>query len=235
MLFRSSSFVAAGSPAPLATLSASRLVADRWVDDAPVPYQLAVGRLSLGGLVRRGAISASVAAVGRVEAEDLADPSLLAGPAAALTLASATTTVRFAGEADFGAYTWVGLTLDARAHTPIGHGELAGRVLATGVPTPDVPFHRLPTAGGAELLRGLPAGRFRAPTLYALQIEGRYPIVGPLHAAAFVDAARVEGDHFTAGGGLRLVLPPGRDNVTRVDVGFGPEGWGVVVAWGEAL
>jgi len=39
----------------------------------------------------------------------------------------------------------------------------------------------------------------------------------------------------SAGGGLRLVLPPERDNTTRLDVGFSPHGWGVVLAFGETF
>ena len=84
-------------------------------------------------------------------------------------------------------------------------------------------------------MRGEPAGRWRAPTLFALQAEARYPLLGPLEAAVFVDSARIDGWHATVGGGVRIVLPPEGMNTTRLDIGIGPGSWGLVVGWGEAF
>lgn len=114
-----------------------------------------------------------------------------------------------------------------------GRFELRGR-LAAEAASPDAPFWRLPSAGGEALLRGEPAGRWRGPTLAATQVEARGRALGPVHAAVFVDLAAVDGLHWSAGAGLRLVLPPERWNVTRLDLGFAPGRWGVVLAWGEA-
>lgn len=115
-----------------------------------------------------------------------------------------------------------------------GRTELRGRALGEATPIPETPFWRRPTAGGETLLRGLPAGRFRGPMLGAAQGEARVHAAGPVSVAGFVDLAAVDGVHLTAGPGLRLTLPPERWNVTRLDLGFGPEGWGLVLAWGEA-
>ncbi|MDP2305192.1 MAG: hypothetical protein Q8P18_04115 [Pseudomonadota bacterium] len=226
---------------------AARAVADRWVDGAATPYELATARLSAAVAPQWDLLGVSVGAVGRVEwfdstllpasnasAATPASPAVLAGPTASLTLGDATARVRLAGELNLGSYTYIVLSADARAAPDLAGGTLALRLAATRVPT-DAPFYRLPSAGGADLLRGLPAGRFRGDTLLAGQIEYRHAIWGPLHGALFVDGAKVDGWHVTAGGGVRIVLPPDRYNVTRLDIGVGPEGWGVVAAWGEAF
>ncbi|MES2643754.1 MAG: hypothetical protein V4850_29980 [Myxococcota bacterium] len=211
---------------------ASRAVADRWIDGAAAPYALGTARLSAAIAPQWGLLGVSVGAFGRVEVYD--GTTLLAGPTASVTLGDTTARLRLASELDLGGYTYLVVSADGRAAPKLAGGTLALRLAATHVPT-DAPFYRLPTAGGADLLRGLPAGRFRGDTVLAGQIEYRHPLWGPLHGALFVDGANVAGWHVTAGGGLRIVLPPDRYNVTRLDIGFGPEGWGVVAAWGEAF
>ncbi len=130
----------------------------------------------------------------------------------------------------------VHLTVDLRVVRPVGRGSLAGRVLGELTPDEESLFLRA-AVGGTTLLRGLPYGRFRDEVLVAVQVELRHPIAGPFEGAVFVDSALCDGPHGTVGGGLRMVLPPGRDNLTRIDVGVSPEGlgWGVVVAYGEAF
>lgn len=134
--------------------------------------------------------------------------------------------------ADGSPHPWI--SLDARARLPLGRVELAGRVLAEAAPGEAV-WYLQPALGGTTLLRGLPYGRFRSEVLAAAQVESRLQVVGPLHLAGFVDAAWCDGPHASVGGGLRLVLPPERDNVTRVDVAWSPDGWGVVLGFGEAF
>ena len=80
----------------------------------------------------------------------------------------------------------------------------------------------------------MPAGYYRDETLGFGQLELRHPLEQPIELALFLDTAFIDGLHWTAGGGLRLVLPPDRRNVTRLDVGFGEGTWGVVVSWGDA-
>lgn len=226
------SLFTATDPALVFAAGASRAVADRWIDGAAAPYDLATVRLSAAVAPQWGLLGLSAGAVGRAEWFDGA--ALLLGPIGTLTLGDARARIRLVGELNLGSYTYVLLSADGRTALDLLGGTLALRLAATRVPT-DSPFYRLPTAGGADLLRGLPAGRFRADTVLAGQAEYRHPLWGPLHGAVFVDAASVEGWHMTAGGGVRIVLPPDRDNITRLDVGVGPEGWGVVAAWGEAF
>jgi hypothetical protein len=175
-----------------------------------------------------------------------------AGPTATLVLGElwTGTGVRVAIDSAFGGYTHLSTTLDLRAHPHIGRATVALRVLGTVVPTgrdgdPDAilppafgagsPFHRLPTLGGSETLRGQSAGRYRDVLVGVAQIEARHPIVGPLHGAVFWDGGWAEGAHWTAGGGLRLALPTAPQAATRLDVGAWPGGWGVVAGIGEAF
>lgn len=126
------------------------------------------------------------------------------------------------------------VSADLRLSRPVGKGELAARAYGEGAPG-EPAWYLLPSVGGTTLLRGLPAGRFRDEWLAALQLELRHPLVGPLEGAIFVDSALCDGPHASVGAGLRVVLPPERDNVTRLDVGWSPDGWGVLLGWGEAF
>ena len=138
-------------------------------------------------------------------------------------------------EAGTGDYSHLAIEGELRSSVPIGPFALAAQLAIAGTPLRAEPWWRWPSAGGAHLLRGLPDGRLRAPLLVSTQLEVSRGIVGPLHAAVFVDAAHADSATWTAGGGLRLVLPPGRDNTTRLDLGAGPLGWGAVLSWGEAF
>jgi hypothetical protein len=183
---------------------------------------------------------------------DAAVDAATAGPVATLVLGElwTGTGARVAIDSAFGGYTHLSTTLDLRAHPHIGRATVAVRVLGTVVPTgrdgdPDAipppalgagsPFHRLPTLGGSETLRGQPAGRYRDVLVGVAQIEARHPIVGPLQGAIFWDGGWAEGAHWTAGGGLRLALPTAPQAATRLDVGAWPGGWGVVAGIGEAF
>ncbi|MBM4391955.1 MAG: hypothetical protein FJ090_12610 [Deltaproteobacteria bacterium] len=85
-------------------------------------------------------------------------------------------------------------------------------------------------------MRGLPAGRARGPVLGLGQVEYRHPLWGPASLAAFVDSAAAGEVFWTAGAGARLAVPPGRENVMRVDIAYTSDGSpGVVVGFGEAF
>lgn len=201
---------------------AGRLVGDVWHDGAATTYTTTSLRASAG--VGVGGLQVGVA--GRVD-----DAAVNVGPYASVTLGGVTGWA----EAGSGAYDHLAVGLDARAQPRLGGGRLALRGAATLVATPS-PWYRLPSAGGSTVLRGLSAGWVRSPSLLVAQAEYRHPMVGPLEGCVFWDGAMsAESGHWTTGAGVHLVLPPGRDNVTRLELGVGPEGWGLVVGWGDAF
>jgi hypothetical protein len=156
----------------------------------------------------------------------------VAGPIAALTLGDRRMWTRLGAETGFGAYTHLQLGWDTRAYPSVAGGTLAARAAWFVVPTGESPFFRLPSAGGSTLLRGVPAGWYRARSMFATQVEFRRIVRDPLGLAVFADGAWTGEWHATAGVGMRLHLD---GHVTRLDVGWCPSSWGIVAAWGEAF
>ncbi len=207
----------------------------RWEGDDPVAYTFTTGTAALGlGL---GPLSAGLAA--RADAASLGDVptvSPVAGPRATVSTSPAGARIGAAIELQGGAYTHLGLGLDLRGDGPFGRGSLALRVGASASPLDADPWWRWPTAGGTDTLRGLPQGRARAPLLGLAQLEYRHPVWGPLSLATFVDSATAKDVFWTVGGGARLAVPPGRENVIRVDVAYTSDNTvGAVVGFGEAF
>ncbi len=114
---------------------------------------------------------------------------------------------------------------------------LAGRLLGRAALGPDAPFHRLPAAGGADVLRGAPDGRWRGPVLAAADLELRRRVSHSIEVAVFGDGAWVRdlGVHPGGGAGVRLVLPPRGLDVVRLDVAASDAGWAVITGFGEAF
>lgn len=227
--FALSAALSARSTLPVQVAGAvARSVLDRYDEEAGTST-LWIERVSLGIAPRQGLALLQAGVGARWD-----DGAANLGPYAVLTLGG-DTRLKLRVEAGSGDYDHLATGADGRVLWELSAFTLALHATSSVVHSPDTPWTREPYAGGTELLRGLPTGRFRDPWLAGAQVELRRPIWGPLRAAIFFDAALVEGAHWTAGGGLRLVLPPERDNVTRIDFGAGPEGWGLVVAWGEAF
>ncbi len=236
------------------TLSLARLQRWAWVDDAAVafptdraelgvevPWRIRAFVVSGGatalaedpGSPTAGDVPAeAVAALSRPDRVVAVGPRLRVQATAGSRLRGAVSS-RWLADLD-GAAPHVLFTAEATLHQPVGRGVFATRLGGEWAPD-EAAWVLLPAVGGTTLLRGLPAGRFRAEALASAQVELRYPLVGPLHGAVFVDSAWVDEPVVSAGGGLRLVLPPERDNTTRLDVGFSPHGWGVVLTFGEAF
>jgi len=100
--------------------------------------------------------------------------------------------------------------------------------------------------GGADLLRGYLANRFRGDAFVAATLELRFPIWGFVSGVAFADAGRVfrYGDEsdlharalgLAGGGGLRIGLPPDWLIKLRFDVGFSRDQWGLFFKFNEAF
>lgn len=94
------------------------------------------------------------------------------------------------------------------------------------------------TLGGANILRGFYANRFRGSRFYAGQLEMRFPIIGRFGGAGFVDAGDIGEGALTAprtsyGGGIRFTL---NANVKlRLDYGASNDQSGVFFTFGEAF
>ncbi len=108
------------------------------------------------------------------------------------------------------------------------------------------PFERLPSLGGADLLRGYFAGRFRGESLALAQGELRLGPFRELVGVTLFGAAGAVGPDLTTlryatyrragGGGVRLILNPQTGLAFRVDYGVGENGsrgWYITV--GEAF
>jgi hypothetical protein len=212
--------------------SGARQVGDLVVGDERSTYALGSVRGGVAWLPRGQGWSGQIGLGARTDTLG-AEWMPVAGPFGSAAISDGTVWSRVSVETGFGAYTHVGFGWDTRGFPKVGGGVFAWRVAYFGVPTPESPFFRLPSAGGSEVLRGVPAGRWRDESMFAAQAEYRRTFWDPLGFDVFVDTADVEGWHATAGGGLRLTLPG--NQVTRVEVGWCPESWGVVAGWGDAF
>ena len=134
-------------------------------------------------------------------------------------------------------------SLDARRYQAFGRGHVLA-VQGLGVVTSgNVPIDNLPALGGASLLRGYFAGRFRDKAAVLMQGEYRSPTWRRLGAVAFTGAGtvapsvgdlRLDALRTAWGGGLRLSLNADRLNL-RIDRGFGSGSRGIYITAGEAF
>ena len=143
------------------------------------------------------------------------------------------------------------VSLDARAYRTLrpGAATRAPRVVAlqavVSTTSGDVPFDRLSSIGGQNLVRGYFEGRFRDRAALAVQGEVRTPVWRRLGAAAFFGAGEVAPglgqfrarEVRTAGGvGLRIALSHAERLNIRIDQGIGQGGsGGTYITLGEAF
>ncbi len=199
---------------------------DTRLDTATASAGLAAGPVSTGLAARADVTSSG----------DMPYVATVLGPRASVVAARDGGRVAAGAELQGGAYTHLGLGLDLRGSRPVGRGSLALRVGASAAPLEGDPWWRWPAAGGTDTLRGLPYGRARAPVLGLAQAEYRHPAWGPVSLAGFIDSAAASEVFWTAGGGVRLAVPPGRENVIRIDVAYTSDSSpGVVIGFGEAF
>ncbi|MCB9764241.1 MAG: hypothetical protein H6739_31000 [Alphaproteobacteria bacterium] len=223
-----------------------RTVADVYVDDARQRFTQFSGQARLGPGLRLG--DWRVAAGMGLRWDDVGEGMQAAhGPSASVAwdrrqgwgkdargwFVAARTDGAIPALSDYPHWAW---GADARGYVGVLKGVTAGR-LTFNQELADAPFFRLPSAGGAELHRGAWAGRYRAAWIATADVEQRWMLIGPLEGVLFVNAAWVADDglHPGGGAGLRLLLPPQRFNVVRLDVAVSDSGWGVYTGWGETF
>jgi hypothetical protein len=127
------------------------------------------------------------------------------------------------------------------AHKP--DHVLAGNVVLN-LNNGEVPVQRLATVGGEQILRGYTRNRFFNNNFAGLQAEYRFPLFWRLGMVAFAGAGdvfdRINDTSFSSlkyalGTGLRLRLLPEEKLNSRLDIGYGREGFAVFVGLGEAF
>jgi len=109
---------------------------------------------------------------------------------------------------------------------------------------PAFPFYRYPQLGGAYLMRGYYAGRYRDNYFMAFQAEYRFPVwwrFGMVTFAGLGDVARdlrhINFDEFkySAGAGLRFKISPKEGATLRADFAFGQGTTGFYFTANEAF
>ncbi len=227
----------------------SRWVQDLWVDNAPAEWRVEGAQVALGPGLRLDHLRLSLGARARWDRVD-GEALSAHGPEVAVGLDHRSgwggsrrgwylgTSWRTAIEGLGASYDHVYGLAEARGFVGAPWDSVvAGRVQGSRAFIEGVPWYRLPSAGGAEILRGAPDGRYRGATLAAVDLEWRRMVAGPLEGVVFGCGAWVEesGLHPCGGLGLRLLMPPRQLNVVRLDLAFSDTGWAVTTGWGETF
>ncbi|MCP2043803.1 BamA/TamA family outer membrane protein [Pontibacter sp. HSC-36F09] len=122
------------------------------------------------------------------------------------------------------------------------------RVLATNtmlrLNEGEVPVQRLATAGGDKILRGYARNRFHDDHFAGTQAEYRFPLFWRLGGAAFAGIGDVFDKpkdisfstvKYSVGTGLRYAIRPDQKLNSRLDIGYGREGFNIYLMIGEAF
>ncbi|MGZ3693727.1 MAG: hypothetical protein ACXWQO_05975 [Bdellovibrionota bacterium] len=94
--------------------------------------------------------------------------------------------------------------------------------------------------GGAHKLRGFYHNRFRGSKYYVHQTELRFPIIGAVSGAAFLEFGEAADHHFTRphvgyGGSIFIGLPPDKISKIRIDYALSNDQHGITVDFGHAF
>lgn len=141
-------------------------------------------------------------------------------------------------------YAFHALGVDARwFHTSAEDWTVAVR-MSGAFRIGEPPFTHLAELGGDNLLRGVFQGRFRDRHTVGLQGELRLPVVRRLRAVGWADVGQAFHEpeellerpvRLTVGAGARFEIDEEAHSVVRLDVGGGPDGFGLILNFGEAF
>ncbi len=107
-----------------------------------------------------------------------------------------------------------------------------------------VPVMHLASAGGDQILRGYAHYRFLANNFAGTQVEYRFPLFWRFSMATFTGIGDVfdqfsdlslEKLKYSLGAGFRYAVVPGQRLNSRLDIGYGSEGFNVYLMVGEAF
>ena len=145
-------------------------------------------------------------------------------------------------------FSYARATLDAQQYIPLKHGMqrgLAFRQYLSVSESParqQVPFHRMPSIGGARSLRGFTGGRFRARNVFLATAEMRSHIWHRLDMALFTDAGQVFNrfgeahiEDLMVGYGIGFRFRSQQGVVARFEVARSVEGFSTYLKFGSIL
>jgi len=142
-------------------------------------------------------------------------------------------------------YDYARFTLDANHYLPITENQTLAVEVFVDAMAGDVPFNQLAQLGGVFRMRGFYEGQYRDKTYVMTQVEYRFMplfwrIGGVLFAGLGEVAERwrdfsIDGLKWAVGAGLRYALSVEERIYIRVDVGVGPDTWGLYVNVREAF
>ena len=112
--------------------------------------------------------------------------------------------------------------------------------LAGGVIFGRAPYLSQFRLGGTDRLRGFFYDRFRGSKYYVQQNELRFPVLGLVGGATFLEFGEVTEKHFSRahvsyGVGLRIGIPPDKVAQMRIDYAMSADQKGVFVDFGHAF
>ena len=141
-----------------------------------------------------------------------------------------------------GGFRW--LEADLRHYRPLGDNQVFAFQLFFEGTGGDVPFFRLPTPGGEDLMRGIRRGRYRDRVSLVAQSEFRTDLFWRIGAAVFGSVGEVAPSvgsialnrfRHTVGAGLRYTVDEKEKLKVRIDYGVGPGTDGFYLTVDEAF
>ena len=136
------------------------------------------------------------------------------------------------------------LVVDVRKFFPLKKGRVLGMQLIFKENKGTVPIRNLALLGGSEMMRGYYYGRYTDKDMIAYQAEIRQFLFWRLGVVGFaglgevadrISNFRLDGFHYAAGAGLRLMVSKSEKLNLRIDYGFGKNSGGLYVILKEAF
>jgi outer membrane protein assembly factor BamA len=141
-------------------------------------------------------------------------------------------------------YNFSAWTLDMRKFFPLSPDRVLAMQMILKDNEGNVPIRQLALFGGSEMMRGYYSGRYADKDMIAYQAELRQFLFWRIGIVGFggmgevadqLSHFRLDGLHYSAGGGLRLMVSKKEKLNLRIDYGFGKQSGGLYVILKEAF